>query len=552
MKHCTVFVEERIRHAIGPIVCVFLVATLSAINVYSQEVLHDNSSVVFTQLVAALGLESGLEVQITNSKARGPASYSKRTIYIHDGLMEVLSGERAEDALSYVLAHELAHHERNHLCSHFAKKVSATTDWAEERSTKEQAIANSKRIETEADTYAGLYGHIAGYRPLDVAEETLDRIYEAYDIPDSLPGYPTLDERKVMAARSREEFNQVAKAYDAAWIALATGEYAAASYLLTAIIVDAEYESPEMHGLLALAQFLDAVKSLSNPKLSQWSWPIQMQRDTNARTRGMSRDEKEFLLDVLSSALNHAKKANKLNAGKGALELEEKGREETGLEASIAWLKKWITLDGHEDRHDKLMDIIESKKEINEIGFWSKSIVVNLEALTLWMAEKDKKAMKLLSSSGPSAVNEFNVLAIQETRSGDGYQKLEDCEQVQTLEQEALSRFSFGSASAEDRVVVGGKKVLTIRTPRDGVVDLELKQGRSELKFIMLTPAALETFCWGIEPNMSVEEVKELFSDQRKTLIELDLGSILCLPNEHLAFQFNATGALSFIALSRN
>lgn len=544
--------EKGILHPIGPIVCVFLVATLSAINVYSQEVLHDNSSVVFTKLVAALGLESLPELQITNSKARGPASYSKRTIYIHDGLMEVLSGERVEDAMSYVLAHELAHHERNHLCSHFAKKVSATTDWAEERSTKEQAIANSKRIETEADTYAGLYGHIAGCRPLDVAEETLDRIYEAYDIPDSLPGYPTLDERKVIAARSREEFNQVAKAYDAAWIALATGEYAAASHLLTTIIVDAEYESPEMHGLLALAQFLDAVKSLSNPKLSQWSWPIQMQRDTNSRTRGMSRDEKEFLLDVLSSALNHAEKANKLNAGKGALELEEKGREETGLEASIAWLKKWITFDGHEDRYDKLMDIIASKKEINEIGFWSKSIVVNLEALTLWMAEKDKKAMKLLSSSGPSAVNEFNVLAIQETWSGDGYQKLEDCESIQKLEQEAIPRFSFGSASAEERVVVGGKKVLTIRTPRDGVVDLELKQGMSELKFVMLTPAALEAFCWGIEPSMSLEEFKGLFSDQRKTLIELDLGSILCLPNEHLAFQFNATGALSFIALSLN
>ena len=114
--------------------------------------------------------------------------------------MEVLAGERAEDALSYVLAHELAHHESELTCVRiFAKKVSATTDWADERSTKEQAIANPKRIETEADTYAGLYGHIAGYRPLDVAEETLDKIYEAYDIPDSLPGYPTLDERKVMA-----------------------------------------------------------------------------------------------------------------------------------------------------------------------------------------------------------------------------------------------------------------------------------------------------------------------------------------------------------------
>lgn len=266
----------------------------------------------------------------------------------------------------------------------------------------------------------------------------------------------------------------------------------------------------------------------------------------------MSRDEKEFLLDVLSSALNHAEKANKLNVGKGALELEEEGREETGLEASITWLKKWIMLDGQDDRHNKMMDIIESKKEINEEGFWRNAIAVNLEALTWWMAEKDKKAKKLLSSIGPSAVNEFNVLAIEETRSGEGYQKLDGCEQVQKLEQEAIPRFSFGSASAEERIVVGGKKVLTLRTPREGVVDLELKQGRSELNFVMLEPTALEHFCWGLSPNVTLAELKDLFRGQRKTLIELNLGSIMCLPDEHLAFQFNATGALSFVALSLN
>ena len=535
----------------SPFYVILLALVLSDNSGHAQSDLLEQPQLMLQNLVSGVDSNDPLDLELSSSKARGPAYYSKRTIYVHDGLMEVLAGERAEDALSYVLAHELAHHERNHLCSHFAKKVSATTDWADERSTKEQAIANSKRIETEADTYAGLYGHIAGYRPLDVAEETLDKIYEAYDIPDSLPGYPTLDERKVMAARSREEFNQVAKAYDAAWIALATGEYAAASHLLTTIIVDAEYESPEMHGLLALAQFLNAVKSLNNPKLSQWSWPIQMHRDTNSRTRGMSRDEKEFLLDALSSALKHAEKANKLNVGKGALELEEEGREETGLEASIIWLKKWITLDGQDGRYNKMIDVIESKKEVNEEGFWRGAIVVNLEALTFWMAEKDKKAMKLLSA-GPSAVNDFNVLAIQETRNGKDYQKLENCEQIQKLEQEAISRFSFGSASAEERVVVGGKKVLTTRTPKEGVFDLELKQGRSELSFLMLEPNALESFCWGLRPNLTLAELKNQFESQRKTLIELDLGSIICLPDAHLAFQFNATGVLSFVAISLN
>ena len=157
-----------------------------------------------------------------------------------------------------------------------------------------------------------------------------------------------------------------------------------------------------------------------------------------------------------------------------------------------------------------------------------------------------------MSASGPSAANEFNVLAIEETRSGEGYQKLDGCEQVQKLEQDAIPRFSFGSASAEERIVVGGKKVLTLRNPREGVIDLELKQGRSELNFVMLEPTALEHFCWGLSPNVTLAELKDLFQGQRKTLIELNLGSIMCLPDEHLAFQFNATGALSFVALSLN
>jgi hypothetical protein len=516
-----------------------------------QVVPSSTPQVVFRELLSGIGSDEPLELKVNTTNVGGPAYYSDRTIYVHQGLMEVLSGERIEDALSYVLAHEFAHHERNHLCSHFAQKVSAATAWAEERSTKEQTIANSKRIETEADTYAGLYGHIAGFRPLDVAVETLDRIYEAYDIPDSLPGYPTLEERKSMVEKAREEFNDVAQAYDAAWIALATGEYAAATYLLSTIIIDAEYASPEMHGLLALVQFLDVINSLNNPKLSEWSWPIRMQRDTNSRTREMSRSEKQTLVNQLAIALRYAQSANRLNVGKDALSFEELGREETGLEASITWLKKWILLDGQHDRNKRLLEMIETNKEGSAGVKWNTEIAVNLEALTWWMAEKEKKALKRLSFNATEA-NRLNALLINSVRGDGKGTKLSDCDQVQRLELETISSLNFGSNNTYERITVGGQRVLTRQALGAGAVNLELKLGKSELNFVILEPEALENFCWGLRPNLTLEELKTVFENQRKTVIEMNLGSILCLPEEHLAFQFNSKGQMSFAAISIN
>ena len=153
--------------------------------------------------------------------------------------------------------------------------------------------------------------------------------------------------------------------------------------------------------------------------------------------------------------------------------------------------------------------------------------MVNLEALTFWMAEKDKKAMKLLSA-GPSAVISMSWPS---KKLWEGLPEIGGLRTDSKTRARSHLSIQFCSASAEERVVVGGKKVLTTRTPKEGVFDLELKQGRSELSFLMLEPNALESFCWGLRPNLTLAELKNQFESQRKTLIELDLGSIICLPD---------------------
>ena len=62
----------------------------------------------------------------------GPAYYSGGTVHLHQGLLDSLQNTLSEaDAargVAYVLAHELAHHNRGHIATHFAKKSLRRTE----------------------------------------------------------------------------------------------------------------------------------------------------------------------------------------------------------------------------------------------------------------------------------------------------------------------------------------------------------------------------------------------------------------------------------------
>ena len=52
-----------------------------------------------------------------------------------------------------------------------------------------------KIAEIQADTFAGFFGQIAGYNVLSNAKSTLTQIYEDYNLPPEINGYPSLNER---------------------------------------------------------------------------------------------------------------------------------------------------------------------------------------------------------------------------------------------------------------------------------------------------------------------------------------------------------------------
>ena len=179
-----------------------LVISIMLSNVAASQVGQEIKD-IWSSLIIASGntLDFPPHLAITEKDTYGPAYFSKaaNTVYLLDGLQDTLAlylGEdTAEIGLAYVLAHELAHAADGHVASHFAKRnIRGTSASSVQRNSRNQFKLVD---ESKADRLAGIYTHILGLDCFEVAPSTLDVIYTAYAIPDTIPGYPTLDEEDI-------------------------------------------------------------------------------------------------------------------------------------------------------------------------------------------------------------------------------------------------------------------------------------------------------------------------------------------------------------------
>jgi hypothetical protein len=70
-------------------------------------------------------------------------------------------------------------------------------------------------IETEADYFGSLYSYIVGYGVADVVGPILGKIYADYGLDENLEGYPSLDERQIIAQRSQENLRRTIPIFEA-------------------------------------------------------------------------------------------------------------------------------------------------------------------------------------------------------------------------------------------------------------------------------------------------------------------------------------------------
>lgn len=107
-------------------------------------------------------------------------------------------GNQFPDALAIILGHELAHFYQNH-----------------EKNTSFAAPADKDNVhlEVEADYYGTYYGALAGYHTVQNLEKVLDLIYEAYQLPEQLNGYPSKSARYRIVREEIDKLSSLTNAF---------------------------------------------------------------------------------------------------------------------------------------------------------------------------------------------------------------------------------------------------------------------------------------------------------------------------------------------------
>jgi hypothetical protein len=104
-------------------------------------------------------------------------------------------GADSLSALSVVMAHELGHYFKDHFfCADFGYAY-AETEWADSIKGRFKDIYQSGYFETQADEFGLFYSFVSGYDPFKVADQVIAKIYDEFDLPEEMDGYPPKDFR---------------------------------------------------------------------------------------------------------------------------------------------------------------------------------------------------------------------------------------------------------------------------------------------------------------------------------------------------------------------
>ena len=172
---------------------------------------------VFDQLVLAYGSAKPapqLNIILNKPKQIAPAKYyssPKPNIKVDAYLLTICRtfGKDSLSALSVVLSHELAHYYSDHtFCSDYAyaiKDKNQSLVPALKNATLNEKISK----ETEADQKGFFYAAAAGFSPFNLQGNLIDKIYKEYDLQDKQPGYPTKNERIIIAKNAEEKATEL-------------------------------------------------------------------------------------------------------------------------------------------------------------------------------------------------------------------------------------------------------------------------------------------------------------------------------------------------------
>ncbi|MBL7828527.1 MAG: hypothetical protein JNJ57_17975 [Saprospiraceae bacterium] len=259
---------------------------------------------VYDRLVATRGDFRYPAPRFIMSRATGDGAlmnYDSSEIMLEERAYDVCAafGERRDQALAIILGHELIHFYEKH-------------GWRRSFSNQYLQLAIGSKLssnhdfvtyETQADYLGGFLAYSAGFGLFDQCPELIANMYKAYNLPDTLPKYPSLQDRRSMSTFTIQKLELLVDVFDAANLLTAIGRYGEAKFYYKHILKD--YQSREIFnnvGVLTLLEVLDNTEQ-------KWLFPVELDLTIRASrgNDGFAQRRDQMLLDAIrhfDAALN--------------------------------------------------------------------------------------------------------------------------------------------------------------------------------------------------------------------------------------------------------
>lgn len=186
-------------------------------------------------------------------------------------------GKDRDKALAIILGHELIHFYEKH---GFRRGFAIEFNNLQIGMTLEQ-IDDYITNETEADYLGGFLAYTAGFDLFDRQPDLIAGVYKAYNLPDKLAIYPSLQDRQAMSRLIMKKIDLLADPFEMANLMTILGHYSQARVLYNYVLQ--EYQSREIFNNLGVVTLLE-VLSKDNEKMH---YPIELDLSTRS-SRGSS------------------------------------------------------------------------------------------------------------------------------------------------------------------------------------------------------------------------------------------------------------------------
>ena len=248
---------------------VFLILT----NLSFANSCNDKVQIIYNNILSAIGNKLDLPPDLYIIDSTNKVAYiNDQGIFIENRLIDILcQGDHFDAKMSYIISHELAHYYLKHSWMRnsglgYSNEIGGFID--QKAYSKDQR----KLAESQADLFGGFYGQIAGYRTLKFAKQTLGEVYEEYNIPNQIKGYPSLDERYQIIDANIEKTENLKSLFDIGNVLVRYGKYDYAKECFE-IIIRNNFKSREIYNNLGVTYLLYSIQLLDQ-EYSKYLYPV--------------------------------------------------------------------------------------------------------------------------------------------------------------------------------------------------------------------------------------------------------------------------------------